>query len=365
MRKNHLYILLFMLSMIFLSVGCQQRQAAQTALKGVMETTVAEEGPGTVLLVKSAQTGEQIFARGLSNREEGTRARTINHFRVAGLTKTFFSTLIIQKLSEGDLRLDDTLADLLPDIAANFANSDQITLEQMLMMSSGLPDYRDNPDFLTSVLAQENRGWDPEDLVAYAYELPAVSAPGEAFNYSNTNYLLLQMILDNLEEDDLNEVLQDRILDRVDMPDTYLEPIARTTGGHIPGYADVDDDGTIESMLPYDDGRGMGDLGLISNAIDLGEYAPALYERTLPGENGRSLSLTTIPMGNGDEYGFGIMKRQSDWGEMWGYASEESGFTSQLWYLPDHELSIVVLISGEEMALADELVNGALTTILP
>jgi hypothetical protein len=50
---------------------------------------------------------------------------------------------------------------------------------------------------------------------------------------------------------------------------------------------------------------------------------------------------------------------------MWGYASEDSGFTSQLWYLPDHELSIVVLISGEEMALADELVDGALTAVLP
>ena len=59
------------------------------------------------------------------------------------------------------------------------------------------------------------------------------------------------------------------------------------------------------------------------------------------------------------------MKRQSQWGEMWGYASEESGFTSQLWYLPDHELSVVVLISGEEMALADTLVAGALTAVLP
>ncbi len=364
MRREQLVFLLIGLS-LFLMVGCQQRQATQDALRGVMDSTVADDGPGVVLLVKSAQTGEQIFAGGLSNREEGEAARTINHFRIAGLTKTFISTLVIQMLSEGELRLDDTLAELLPDIAANMPNSDQITIEQMLMMTSGIPEYRDNPEFKTAVLAQEKRGWDPAELVAFATNLPATNAPGEAFNYSNTNYLLLHIILDNLMEDDMNEVLQDRILDRVDMPDTYFEPFARTTGGHISGYADLDGDGTVESMLPYDDGRGLGDLGIISNGIDLGEYAPALYERTLPGENGRELSLQTMPMGNGDEYGFGIMKRQSDWGEMWGYASAESGFTSQLWYLPEHELSIVVLISGEEMALADELVDGALTAVLP
>jgi len=365
MKKKQFRIILVGFGLMILLIGCQQRQATQNALREVITSVVPDDGPGVVLLVNSDETGEQIFAQGLANREEYEAARTINHFRIVGLTKTFISTVIIQKLSEGDLRFEDTLVDLLPDIAINFANSDQITLEQLLMMTSGLPDYRDNPDFKTAVLAQEKRGWDPDELIAFAYDMPTVSAPGEVFNYSNTNYLLLQLIIDNLEDDDLNEVLQDRILDRVDMPDTYLEPIAKKTGSHIPGYADINGDGTVESMLPYDDGRGLADLGLVSNGIDLGEYAPALYERTFPGENGRELSLKTVPMGNGDEYGFGIMKRQSDWGEMWGYASEESGFTSRLWYLPDHELSIVVLISGEEMVLADELVDEALTAVLP
>ena len=282
---------------MLLLIGCQQQREAQTALREVITSTVPEDGPGVVLLVKSEQTGEQIFAQGLSDREKGTAARTINHFRVVGLTKTFISTLVIQMLSEGELTLDDTLADLLPEVAAHFPNSDQITIEQLLTMTSGLPEYRDNPDFKTAVLAQEKRGWTPEELVAYAYDLPAQSAPGAGFNYSNTNYLLLQIILDNILDDDLNEILQDRILDRVDMPDTYLEPVATTSGGHISGYADVDGDGAVESTLPYDDGLGLADLGLVSNGIDLGEYAPALYERTLPGENGRGLSLDNCAHG--------------------------------------------------------------------
>lgn len=356
--------LVFALTLILLFSGCQQQREAQAALRQVMETAVAEDGPGVVLLVNSPAVGQQIFAGGLADREQQKAARTINHFRVVGLTKAFTSTLIIQMVAEGELRLTDTLADLLPEVADHFPGSPEITVEQLLMMTSGLPDYRDNPAFLTAVLAQEKRGWQPEELVAFAYDLPPTGSPGTQFHYSNTNYLLLQLILDDLLQEDLNEALQDRILDRVDMPDTYLEPIATTTGGHISGYADLNGDGVAESMLPYDDGRGLADLGLISNAIDLGEFGPALYERTLPGENGREKSLSTVPMGNGDDYGLGIMRRPSTWGDLWGYASTASGFTSQLWYLPDHELTVVVLISGEETDLAIELVQAALAAVI-
>ena len=361
MRKQ----LIAALVMFILLAGCQQRREAYAALQDVMANTVADDGPGVVLLVDGPHTGQQIFAGGLADRENKTAAQTVNHFRVAGLTKAFISTLIIQMVSEGELALTDTLAMRLPEAAQMMPNNEQITIEHLLMMTSGLPDYRDNPDFWTAVRAQEKRGWTPPELIPFAAALPAVAEPGEEFHYANTNYLLLHMILDDLLEEDLNEALQDRILDRVDMPDTYLEPIATTTGGHISGYADFNGDGVIESTLPYDDGRGLGDLGLISNAIDLGEFAPALYERTLPGENGREQSLTTVPMGNGTAYGLGIMQRPSAWGDLWGYASAASGFTSQLWYLPEYETSIVVLISGEETNLADDLVQKALTAVLP
>ena len=364
MKRNYLIMGLIGISLLILCSSCRRQREAQTALQEILEATVAADGPGVVLLVKSPAVGEQIFARGLSDRDEKKAVRTINHFRVVGVTKTFISTLIIQMISEGKLALTDTLAQRLPDMARNWPHSDDITIEQLLMMTSSLPDYRDNPAFWTAVLNREKRGWTPAELISYAAALPATGDPGETFHYSNTNYLLLQMILDNLLEEELNEALQDRILDRVDMPDTYLEPIAKKTGGHISGYADIDGDSLPESTLPYDDGRGLGDLGLVSNAIDLGEFAPVLYERTLPGENGRERSLKTVSMGNGDDYGLGLMRRYSSWGEMWGYASTSSGFTSQLWYLPDHDTAVVVLISGEETNLADNLVQNALTAIL-
>lgn len=358
------WCLLFVAGLLL--TACQQQRDAYNAVEQVMEQTVADDGPGVVLLVQGPQIGQQIFARGLADREKRTDIRTVSHFRIGGLTKAFISTLVLQLVAEGKLSLDDTVAQRLPQLAADIPHSEQITLAHLLNMTSGLPDYRDNPAFWQMVQAREKRNWQPEEVLPYALQLPSVAKPGAGFHYANTNTILLQLILASvLEEHDLTEALQDRIFDPVDMPDTYMEPIAITTGGHVSGYADVDEDGIIESTLPYDDGRGLADLGLVSNALDLAAFAPALYERTLPGADGRALSLATVPMGHGDEYGWGIMRRPSDWGEMWGYASTASGFTSQMWYLPASEMTVVVLISGEETALADDLVQKALTAVAP
>lgn len=363
-RHGRILRLLFPLLIVLFVAGCAEERAAYDALSTMMTDTVAADGPAVVLLVSSDALDEQLFARGLADWEDERAVRAVNHYRIGGVTKTFISTLVLQLVSSGDLSFDDTLADRLPQIAANFENSDQITIRDLLMMTSGLPDYRDNPDFQTAVLNQEKRGWHADEVIPYAYDLPAMGAPGGDFHYSNTNYLLLDMMMSEALEDGLLEGVQDRILDPLDMQDTYLEPTQSTTGGHIGGYMDIDGDGTVESMLPYDDGRGLADLGMISNALDLGKFAPALYERTLPGPDGRSLTLATVPMPNGDGYGLGIMQRQSDWGEMWGYASEANGFSSRMWYLPDYELTVVVLINAEDAALADGLVEAALATVL-
>ncbi|GIK55304.1 MAG: beta-lactamase family protein [Chloroflexi bacterium] len=346
-------------------MGCQQQRDAYKSLQAVMDNTVAADGPGVVLLVEGEGVGQQIFARGVADREKGSPVRTVSHFRMGGLTKPFISTLVLQMVSEGKLSLDDTLAERLPDTAVLFPHSAQITIRHLLNMTSGIPDYRDNPAFWEVVRAQEKRGWQPEELLPYAAELPGTAVPGETFQYSNTNYLLLQMILATVLKDPLAEELRDRIWDPVDMPDTYIEPIALTSGGHIAGYADMDGDGAVENTLPYDDARGLADLGFISSALDLGAFAPALYARTLPGADGRAQTLATIPTGNGaDEYGLGIMRRPSAWGDMWGYDSTTGGYSHQMWYLPDQKLTVVVLISGEEPALANELVARALTAVL-
>ncbi len=349
---------LFILTLLV--VGCQTEREAFDGLTALMTSTVAEDGPGVVLYVQGDNSGDQVFARGLANIEEETAVRTVDHFRIAGISKAFISTMVTQAVEEELISLDDKLSDLIPaEIAAKIPHSDEITVHQLLTMQSGIADYRSNPEFRTAVIQKSSLGWQMEGLLTFAYDLPPDFAPGEATAYSNTNYLLLQIILEEVLESSLHGELKERILDPLKMEDTFFEPTTGESGAHIPGYADFDGDGVNENTWAYDDGRGFGDVGIVSNAIDLSSLARPLYQRAFTLETIQADTRTTTELENGDGYGMGIMRRESEWGAMWGYASVGSGFASQMWYLPDHDITVVVLVNHELPELATQLVQNA------
>ena len=98
-------------------VACQQQRDTYKDLQNLMQESVQPDGPGVALYVNGPGFGEQLFTRGLANRERGTAVRTISHYRLAGLTKTFISTLVLQMITEGKLTMDDTIAEQLPEFA--------------------------------------------------------------------------------------------------------------------------------------------------------------------------------------------------------------------------------------------------------
>lgn len=362
---NKLSTILFILLLTLLLGGCQTERQTYAALEQLLETTFAADGPGVVLLVDSPVSGEHILATGLSDLTRGRAIQSKSHLRIGDMTKTFVSTLVFQLVEEGEIALDDTLdRHFAPEIVAGLPNGSAITIRQLLNMSSGLPDYRDNPAFVAAMTADPVARWSPEKLVAYAYELPPQQPPGAGYAYANTNYLLLHMLIEDKLDELLAEELRDRVLDILDMPDTYLEIAEDLPVGYVPGYADLDGDGALESTLGLGDARGLGDMGLISNVLDLAKFAPALYARSFTGENGRSESLATLPMPGGDAYGLGIMRRDSPWGPMWGHDNAQPGFSGQMWYLPDHETTLILLSNGIPNDRLAPFVNQVLAVVL-
>ncbi|MCA9969471.1 MAG: beta-lactamase family protein [Anaerolineales bacterium] len=363
--KKSASILIIVIILALLLGGCQVERQTYAELEQLMETTFAADGPGVALLVDTPASGEHIIATGLSDLARGRDIQSKNHLRIGDITKTFVSTLVFQLIEEGHLGLDDTLDQhFAPDIVANIPNADQITIRQLLNMSSGIADYRSNPDFIAAITADPVAKWQPEDVLPYAYDLPPLQAPGAGYAYSNTNYILLHILIEEKFDELLAKEMRDRILDILEMPDTYLEIAEDLPVGYIPGYADLDGDGTLESTLGLGDARGLGDVGLISNVLDLAEFAPALYARSFTGENGRSESLVTLPMPSGDGYGLGIMRRDSPWGPMWGHDNAQPGFSGQMWYLPDHETTLILLSNGVPNERLADFVNEVLTVVL-
>lgn len=363
-RHGRFPLSLLLLPLLFLS-GCQEQQAAYEALNQLLVDTFPADGPGVVLLVNSPGVGEQIAKHGRANLTTGDPIQARNHFRIGDITKTFVSTLVFQMIEEDKMALADPIARHLPaSIAARLPQEATITVEYLLTMRSGLPDYRHNPDFATAVAAEPTRAWEPEEALAFAYDQELLFTPGSEFHYSNTNYILLQIMIEEIMEEPLDEVLRDRILERLAIQDTYMEVSEALPGGYVPGYLDTDGDGELEPSTQLGDARGLGDLGLVSTVLDLAEFTPALYQRSFTGEEGRARSLETADTGLGYEYGLGIMRRDSPWGPMWGHTNDVPGFSGAIWFLPERETTLVVLSNGQPPEAIADLVDAALQIVL-
>ena len=167
-------------------------------LQAVLEAAVASPDtnyPGVVLHVSSPELGSWSGAAGLGQVETSTAMRPHDKFRAGSLTKPFISVVILQLVEEGLLSLDDPMTAVLPEsITGKFANSDQITVRMLLNHTGGLPDFMNlaGPE----ILANLEKVWEEEEFLDFAAAQEPWFAPGEAQGYSNTDYALLGMVIE-------------------------------------------------------------------------------------------------------------------------------------------------------------------------
>ena len=173
-------------------------QALGQKLQAALEAAVASpdtKWPGAVLYVQAPGLGAWSGAAGLGAVETNTPMRPHDRFRAGSLTKPFIAAVVLQLVEEGRFALDDPITKLLPDqVAAKFADMDQITVRMLLNHTSGLPDFMDRAG--PQLIAQPRKVWQAEELLDFAAGQKPMFAPGESQHYSNTNYVLLGMIID-------------------------------------------------------------------------------------------------------------------------------------------------------------------------
>lgn len=159
----------------------------------------------------------QSYAAGVQNKPAGEAAAADSLFKIASISKLFIAVAATKLVAENNLQMEDTLAMWLPEMADQIANAEQITIRQMLAHRSGIPDFDSQPGF-----NWQQAHTSLQDTLAYALNLPADFAPNARFEYSNTNYLLIGMVLDQVLGFSHHRFIQDRILNPLEMQDTYL-----------------------------------------------------------------------------------------------------------------------------------------------
>ncbi len=345
--------------------------------------------PGTVVLVRSPKIGDCFVSLGTGNLETDRRIGRHDQFRIGSNTKTMTGTVILQLVQEGELRLDDPVSKYIDGVP----NGENITIEQLLNMRSGLADYSASPVLAESMDTTPERVWTPDEVLALSFAEPPAFAPGEGHLYSNANTVLLGLIAEQLTGQPMSKVLDERVfrplgLTRTELParssnvipDAHSQGYMYTTvsqfiadgGVFTPEQLAAADAGTLDTrdVTSMNPSWGWVAGSGISTTDELARYVKSLVRGDLLSKKMQRQRLASvIPVDptkpDGTAYGDGIVK----YGELYGHTGELPGYNSFMGHDPKRDVTVVAwanTIAGPDgRAPADVLALAVIDELYP
>jgi D-alanyl-D-alanine carboxypeptidase len=310
--------------------------------QAVREAMEKDGIPGIIAGARVPGRGEWTTAMGLADRETGEGLETTDLMRIGSVTKSFTATLVLELVDEGGIGLDDPLSAYLPDVP----NAGNITVRMLLNHTSGIVDDYAQPAFMDIAAADPLYRWRPEELVAASMGADASAVLGETYNYSNTNYVLLGMIVERVTGMELAAAMERYIFEPLGLSETVFADGPEIAGRHSHSY--IMAEGEMYDMTSGIDPSITWAAGaVISTLEDLEEWTEALATGRLLDEATHAEQLTFVDCpgyegaGVGYEYGLGVLKIA----DFLGHNGEFSGFQASAFYLPSREAVIVVLFN--------------------
>ena len=280
------------------------------------------------------QDNQAHAAAGYLNGDEAERVSTDDLFRIASATKTFTAALALMEVQNGGLSLDDTL----DRFVANVPNGERITVRHLLGHRSGLANYTKSDELMETPSAVRT----PQELLDAAIDLGTRFEPGQCFEYSNTNYVLLAMVMEKLTGEAYGSLLRHRIFEPFSLRHTYLEGYD-SVGFNVTGYDTEDRD--VSTL--FDPSMVWAAGAIVSTATDLARWTHLLYDGTVVAE-----PLLTEMMDPGRfrlptaGYGLGAVVIGIDLQKVVGHPGDHpNGFTALMLYMPSSKTAVVALVN--------------------
>jgi D-alanyl-D-alanine carboxypeptidase len=320
------------------------------ALKDLVDRYLKKGVPG-ISIYTTDNSGTWVGSGGKADVVENIAYQPCHVQKVASLTKMFMGTLIFKLIEDstqtnlGYNDLDKPIATWIPaDQLKNIPNADQITLRQCMNHSSGLYDVITDDGFYLEVLNNPTKKWNADDLLSYVKKRDAVFAPGAKHKYSNTNTLMVSLVIDNATNKPHHIWLRDLILNPLQLTNTFYHHHESLPAITAQGYFDLYQNRKPINVSNYVTGSGNGYTGIYSNVFDLHTFIKAVViDRTFI--SAKSLVYMT-QVGATDEaelsLGLGIMRRFQDRGVDfgWGHTGRDLGYSADLFYFPNKNVSI-------------------------
>ncbi len=303
--------------------------------------------PGVVVGVWTPDEGEYVTAQGTANLDTGREREPEDPFRIASITKTFTGTAILQLVDEGKLSKSDPLSTWYPD----FPNADEITVDDLLRMRSGMVDPYASDDFLQSYYDNPETNITPEDMIKAAMaRADEFEPPDQKTEYNNLNFVFLQEIVGKVSPNDLGGQIAQGIFEPLGMENS-LYATSDQLPGELRGYSLNPETNEFEDTTVLNPAVPGGAGAIISDLSDLRTYSRALCTGELLQPETQATRLETPQMDGEPEliqYGQGLLQL----GKFCGHNGTIFGFSSEMFYLPEEDA--VILVNVNRLDVDDE-----------
>ncbi|WP_063770115.1 serine hydrolase domain-containing protein [Streptacidiphilus melanogenes] len=315
--------------------------ALERELDRVIRTSMHTYGiPGAIVGIWLPGHGRYVRAFGVADKRTREPMRTDMNTRIGSVTKTFTVTALLELVDQGRVHLDDPISRYV----AGVPEGDRITLRDLADMRSGLYPYTADTAFEKDFLSHPTRSFTPQQLLSYGFRHPNLFPPGTQYLYSNSNTVLLGLVIEKLTHTSLSDYVCRHVIAPSHLDHSVMTPTTYLPRPRPHGYTAQTLNGTIADATGWSTSWGWADADMVSDLRDLHAWAYDLYRGTLLSRHTQAERLTFIPTGQpGLGYGLGV----ADFDGWIGHNGEVPGYETVDVYLPSARATLVVMVNTD------------------
>lgn len=351
-----------LISLLLAGLLLQAPASAPVTAQSYLDTWRAASGvPGVTVGIVTKDGTVKGFASGESDTATHRKMQPTDLMLAGSTGKTFFAAVAVQLIESGKLDLDAHISQYLGTRPwfARLPNAKDVTVRQLMTHTSGIIRYEFNDKFTADLRANPEKVWTPEEQIGYLFDTQAPFAAGQGWDYSDTNYMVLGLIVEQITGAKYYDLIRDRFLTPFNLKGA-VPSTSRRIPGLVQGYVGPGDpilpagevmkDGVmvINPQLEWAGG------GFATNAVDLARWGHELYGGKALSAKARALMIdSAVPakLGAGSTYGLGVIIRPPATAagmtsSTWGHSGYFPGYMSELIYVVDTGTTLAIQINS-------------------
>jgi len=345
----------------WLSPSFAQNAALKQKIQAKLDSIcTAAKYPGLTFAMVLPDNTEWTFAAGMADSAKHQPMKVSDWMLQGSVGKTYVSAVAMQLIKEGKFSLDDKVSKYLGHYAwySRMPNAQDITIKNLMQHTSGIMRYEFKEAFTKDLTANPDKVWKPEELLSYVLDEKPNFKAGEGWEYADTNYIVLAMIMEQVTGKKYYDMLNDRILKPLHLTET-LPSNKRHLKGLVQGYAGKNNDFGHQSEVLATNGDFIINPqfewtggGIYSTTRDLAKWGKMLYE----GKAFNPDMLATMEegvsarmLGRNATYGLGVIIRPSDvYGTSYGHSGFFPGYLTEMYYYPKYKICFAVQVNTSD-----------------